>query len=314
MTKPTDAASHQTVRPATPAAPTAPTAPTMRAVVQHAYGPADMLHLERIERPAIKPDEVLIRVRAAGVNHADWVHTSGRSLIVRLAFGLRRPKQPVRGRDVAGVVEAVGGGVTRFRPNDAVFGEVDAGSFAEYTAAPENLLALKPATFTFEQAAAVPVSARTALQGLRDTGKLRPGQSVLINGASGGVGTFAVQIAKALGAEVTGVCGPRNAQLVRSVGADHVIEYTREDFTRSGRRYDLIFDSIGNHSLTSLRRALRPTGTLVLSSGTGGRVLGPRGHIIPASGPSPLPPPPASAALRGCCAAPLLGSGAALRG
>ncbi|TFC17418.1 NAD(P)-dependent alcohol dehydrogenase [Cryobacterium algoritolerans] len=252
----------------------------MRAIVHHAYGTADVLHLEHIERPAITPDEVLIRVRAAGVNHADWVYTSGRPLIARLAFGLRKPKQPVRGRDVAGVVEAVGANVTRFRPNDAVFGEVDAGSFAEYTAAPENQLALKPATLTFEQAAVVPVSARTALQGLRDTGRLRSGQSVLINGASGGVGTFAVQIAKALGAEVTGVCSRRNAELVRSLGADQVIDYTREDFTRSGRRYDLILDSIGNHSLIDLRRAITPTGTLVLSSGTGGRVLGPMGRII----------------------------------
>ncbi|MDJ0322417.1 NAD(P)-dependent alcohol dehydrogenase [Cryobacterium sp. PH31-AA6] len=277
MTRNTDGASHQTARPATL---TRSEAPTMRAIVQHAYGTADVLHLERIERPAIKPDEVLIRVRAAGVNHADWVYTSGRPLLARLAFGLRKPKQPVRGRDVAGVVEAVGEGVTRFRPNDAVFGEVDGGSFAEYTVARQDLLALKPVGLTFEQAAVVPVSARTALQGLRDTGKLRPGQSVLINGASGGVGTFAVQIARALGAEVTGVCSRRNVELVRSLGADQVIDYTYEDFTRSGRRYDLIFDSIGNHSINSLRRALTPTGTLVLSSGTGGRVLGPMGRII----------------------------------
>jgi len=252
----------------------------MKAIVQHAYGTADVLKLEDVDMPVIKDGEVLIRVRAAAVNHADWVYTTGRPLIARLAFGLRKPKVVVRGRDVAGQVEAVGTGVTRFRPGDEVYAEVDAGSFAEYTSVPEDLLALKPANLTFEQAATVPLAARTALQGLRDGGQVRPGQTVLINGASGGVGTFAVQIAKALGAEVTGVCSTRNAELVRSLGADHVVDYTREDFTRNGPSYDVIFDLIGNHSLTECRHALKSKGTLVLSSGTGGRILGPMGRIM----------------------------------
>ena len=222
----------------------------MKAIVQHAYGSADELKLEDVDRPHVADGEVLIRVRAAAVNHADWVYVSGRPLIARLAFGLRRPKTIVRGRDVAGVVEAVGTRVTKFRVGDEVFSEVDAGSFAEYTTVAEDLVALKPANLSFEQAATVPVSARTALQGLRDGGNLQAGQKVLINGASGGVGTFAIQIAKALGAEVTGVCSARNADLARSLGADHVIDYTEEDFTAGAERYDLIFDSIGNHSLT----------------------------------------------------------------
>jgi NADPH:quinone reductase-like Zn-dependent oxidoreductase len=253
---------------------------TMKAIVQRRYGAADVLSYEDIDKPVIKDDEVLIRVRAAAVNHADWVYVSGRPLIARLAFGLRKPKNMVRGKDVAGQVEAAGKAVTQFRPGDEVYGELDAGSFAEYIAAPAGLLALKPANLTFEQAATVPVSGNTALQGLRDVGKVKPGQKVLINGASGGVGTFAVQIAKAFGAEVTGVCSTRNSELVRSLGADHVIDYTQENFTRNGLRYDLIFDMIGNHSLTECRRALTPEGTLVLSSGTGGRVLGPMGRIV----------------------------------
>lgn len=253
---------------------------TMNAIVQHAYGSADVLKLEDIDRPVIGDDEVFVRVRAAAVNHADWVYTTGRPLIARLAFGMRKPRDSVRGKDVAGQVEAVGKNVTRFHPGDEVYAEIDAGSFAEYTRVPESLLALKPANLTFEQAAAVPLSARTALQGLRDGGRVRPGQKVLINGASGGVGTFAVQIAKLLGAEVTAVCSARNAELVRSLGADHVVDYGRDDFTKSGTRYDVIFDLIGNHSLTELRHALTHTGTLVLSSGTGGRLFGPMGRIL----------------------------------
>jgi NADPH:quinone reductase-like Zn-dependent oxidoreductase len=253
---------------------------TMQAIVQRAYGSADVLRLEEVDKPVINDDEVLVRVRAAAVNHADWVYTTGRPLIARLAFGIRKPRQIVRGKDVAGVVEAVGRSVTRFHPGDEVYAEVEAGSFAEYASVAEKLLAHKPANLSFEQAATVPLSARTALQGLRDGGTVQPGQQVLINGASGGVGTFAVQIAKALGAEVTAVCSTRNAELVRSLGADHVVDYTREDFTTSGKRYDVIFDLIGNHSLTACRRALTATGTLVLSSGAGGRVLGPMGRII----------------------------------
>ena len=252
----------------------------MQAIVQHAYGSAEVLHVEVVNQPVITDDEVLIRVRAASVNHADWVYTTGRPLIARLAFGLSKPKEMVRGKDVAGVVTAVGQNITRFRLGDEVFAEIEAGGFAQYATVPEKLLAHKPANLTFEQAATVPLSARTALQGLRDGGRVQPGQTVLINGASGGVGTFAVQIGKALGAEVTAVCSSRNAELVRSLGADHVVDYTGEDFTSSGKRYDVILDLIGNHSLTEVRRALSRRGTLVLSSGTGGRVLGPMGRIL----------------------------------
>ncbi|MFC0680653.1 NAD(P)-dependent alcohol dehydrogenase [Lysobacter korlensis] len=269
-----------TSHPATVSAP--PESTTMSAIVQREYGDSAVLRLKAISIPAITDDEVLIRVHAAGVNHADWVSTTGEPLIGRLAFGLRRPKQPVRGRDVAGVIHAVGPAVTRFRPGDAVYGELDTGTFAEYAAAPERAVALKPANLTFEQAAVVPLSARTALQGLTIADDVRPDSHVLINGASGGVGTFAVQIAKSLGAEVTAVCSARNAELARSLGADHVIDYTETDFTTGAERYDVIFDSIGNHSLSRLRGVLTRRGTLVLSSGTGGRVLGPMGRILQA--------------------------------
>lgn len=253
---------------------------TMKAIVQHVYGSAGVLHLEDVALPAVGDNDVLVRVHASSVNHADWVHTAGNPLIARLAFGMRRPKKTVRGKDVAGQVESVGKSVTEFRPGDEVYAEVESGSFAEYVSVPQDLLAIKPRNLTFEQAATVPLAARTALQGLRDAGRVQPGQTVLINGASGGVGTFAVQIAKALGAEVTGVCSTRNAELVESLGADHVIDYTQEDFTAGGRRYDVIFDLVGNHPLGRLRGALTRTGTLVLSSGTGGRVLGPMGRIL----------------------------------
>jgi NADPH:quinone reductase-like Zn-dependent oxidoreductase len=252
---------------------------TMQAIVQHSYGAAAALRLESIETPRINDDEVLVRVHAAAINHADWGIMTGRPYLLRLAFGLRRPRVEVRGRDLAGTVEAVGRDVTRFRPGDEVYGEIDSGSFAPYARAPDALLDVKPTNLTFEQAAAVPLAGVTALQGLRDIAAVKPGDSVLINGASGGVGTFAVQIAKALGAEVTGVCSTRNLDLARSLGADHVIDYTEEDFTRSGRRYDLIFDLVGNHALSACRRCLTPAGTLVLSSGRGGRVLGPIGRI-----------------------------------
>lgn len=261
---------------------------TMNAIVHSAYGSADVLRLTRLPVPAIGPDDVLVRVRAASVNHADLVYLTGEPLIARLAFGIRKPKEAVRGKDVAGIVESVGENVAGFRSGDEVYAEVEAGGFAEFVRVPAKDLALKPKNLTFEQAAAVPLSGRTALQGLRDGGRVQPGQSVLINGASGGVGTFAVQIAKALGAEVTAVCSARNTELIRSLGADHVIDYSSVDFTARPERYDVIFDSIGNHSLSSLRRTLTPTGRLVLSSGTGGRVFGPMGRIIRALAISPF--------------------------
>ncbi len=254
----------------------------MKAMVQDSYGSADVLELREIDKPQIGDHEVLVRVRAAGVNPADWAIMSGLPYVARPApiYGLRRPKNGVRGTDVAGRVEAVGTAVTRFHPGDEVFGRCR-GSFADYAAASEDELALKPANLTFEQAAAVPMAGMVALQALRDHGAVRAGQKVLINGASGGIGTFAVQIAKSLGAEVTGVCSTRNLDLVRSIGADHVIDYSREDFTKNGQRYDFILDNVGTHSLSELRRALTPTGTLVPNGGNfdnhwfagGGRVI-----------------------------------------
>ena len=252
----------------------------MKAIVQDEYGSPDALELRDIDEPAVNDNDVLVRVHAASVNFGDWATMKGMPYMFRMVFGLRRPKVKVRGRDVAGQVEAVGRAVTQFQPGDEVYAEVDQGTFAEYTCASEDLFGLKPVNLTFEQAAAVPLAAGTALQGLRDTGKVRPGQKVLINGASGGVGTFAVQIAKSFGAEVTGVCRTRNVDLVRSIGADRVIDYTKDDFTQSGLRYDLIFDLVGNHSLSDCRRALTPKGTLVLSSGKGGRFLGPVGRLL----------------------------------
>jgi NADPH:quinone reductase-like Zn-dependent oxidoreductase len=237
----------------------------MQAIVQDTYGSPEVLRMRDIEKPEIGDHEVLIRVRATGVNPADWAIMSGLPYIARPAYGLRRPKPSIRGTDVAGQVEAVGIGVTRFRPGDEVFGSSN-GAYAEYAAASEGTLALKPANLTFEQAAAVPMAGQVALQALR-RGNVRAGQKILINGASGGIGTFAVQIAKSLGADVTAVCSTRNVDLVRSIGADHVIDYTREDFTRSGQRYDFILDNVSNHSLSRLRRALTPTGTLVPNGG-----------------------------------------------
>ena len=242
----------------------------MKAIVQHKYGaPEAVLELQDIDQPVLGDDEVLVRVQAASVNPADWHLMRGSPYVVRLAgYGLRRPKNPVPGTDVAGVVDAVGKDVTRHRPGDEVFGWCR-GAFAEYACAAEGQFVPKPANITFEQAAAIPIAATTALQGLRDKGQLRPGQTVLVIGASGGVGTFAVQIAKALGAEVTGVCSTRNMEMVRSIGADHVIDYSREDFIRGGQRYDLVFQLAGTRSPSDCRRALNPKGTLVLSSGDG---------------------------------------------
>jgi NADPH:quinone reductase-like Zn-dependent oxidoreductase len=256
----------------------------MKAIVQDKYGSAEVLELRDVDKPEIGDDEVLVRVRAAGVNPADWAITSGLPYIARPVYGLRKPKNTVRGTDVAGQVEAVGTSVTRFRPNDEVFGWC-VGTYAEY-AVSQGTLALKPANLTFEQAASVPMAGLVALQALRDHGNVQAGQSVLINGASGGIGTFAVQIAKSLGAQVTGVCSTRNMDLVRSIGADHVIDYTQEDFTRSEQRYDFILDNVSNHSLSDLRGALTPTGALVPNGGgfdnhwfaSGGRVIS--AHVL----------------------------------
>ena len=217
---------------------------------------------EEIEKPTAGDDEVLIKVRAASVNPADRLFR-GTSYIVRILTGLRKPKDARLGRDVAGQVEAVGRNVTQFKPGDEVFGACR-GAFAEYACTSESALVMKPENVTFEQAASVPVAALTALQGLRDKGQIQPGQKVLINGAAGGVGTFAVQIAKSFGADVTGVCSTRNVDMVRSIGADHVIDYTREDFTKRGQRYDVIFDCVGNHPLSACRHVLNPKGICVL--------------------------------------------------
>lgn len=248
----------------------------MKAIVQDEYGEAaDVLRLDEIERPGIGPDEVLLRVRAAGVDRGAWHLTTGLPYAVRLAgYGVRAPRTRVRGREVAGTVEAVGAAVTTLRAGDEVFG-IGEGCFAEYAHAKAAKLAPKPPGLTFEQAAAVTISAMTALQGVRDHAHVRPGQRVLVIGASGGVGTFAVQIAKAFGAHVTGVCGPRKTDLVRSIGADEVLDYTRHDITEHGQRYDVIVDIGGNRSLAHLRRALTPRGTLVILGGeNGGRWLG----------------------------------------
>lgn len=241
----------------------------MKAIVQNNYGSPDVLQLKEMAQPMMKDDQVLVRVHAAAVNAGDYFTMKGSPWLVRLTVGIPRPKDYVLGWDMAGQVEAVGSQVTQFQPGDAVFGGVNH-AFAEYVAAPADLLALKPANLTFEQAAAVPTAGLTALQGLRDAGKVQPGQKVLINGAAGGVGTFAVQIAKALGAEVTAVCSGRNVEMVRSIGADHVVDYTSEDFTRDGRRYDLILDNVGNRSFSDLRRALTSHGLIVPNSGHGG--------------------------------------------
>lgn len=252
----------------------------VKAIVQRRYGTADVLEFTDVPKPAVRPGEVLVRVRASSVTHGDRVVLTGEPYLGRLAFGPVRPRHQVPGRDVAGTVEEVGRGVTRFRPGDEVYGEASFGAYAEWVAVPEDRLAVKPANLSFEEAAAVPLSGNTALQGLRECGRVRPGHKVLINGASGGVGTFAVQLARALGAEVTGVCATRNLELVRSLGADHVVDYTKEDFVRQGRRYDVILDLVANRTLTELRGALTPAGTLVLSSANGGRWIGPLGRTL----------------------------------
>ncbi len=251
----------------------------MRAVVRDSYGSPDVLELREIEKPDLADDGVLVRVRAASVNPAEWYSLTGTPYVGRVQMGLFKPKQQELGVDFAGTVEAVGRDVTQFRPGDEVFGG-RTGAFAEYVCV-RNTVVQKPASLTFEQAAAVPVAALTALQGLRDKGQLQPGQRVLINGASGGVGTFAVQIAKVLGADVTGVCSTRNVDLVRSLGADHVIDYTREDFTRSDRRYDLMLDIAGSRSWSACTRVLSPQATLVIvGAPKGNRLIGPLSHVV----------------------------------
>ncbi|MBU0491299.1 MAG: NAD(P)-dependent alcohol dehydrogenase [Chloroflexi bacterium] len=239
----------------------------MKAIVYTKYGPpSEVLQLQKVENPTPKDDEVLVKVLASSVNQGDVYIVKGEPLLFRPSFGLPGPKHQIPGGDVAGRVEAVGKDVEQFQPGDEVFGDIGGcgfGAFAEYVAAPENALVLKPANTTFEEAAAVAQAAIVALQGLRDKGRIQAGQRVLINGASGSVGTFAVQIAKSFGAEVTGVCSTRNLDLVRSIGADQVIDYTQEDFTRSGQQYDLIFDIVANRSVSDYRRALRPKGNYV---------------------------------------------------
>jgi NADPH:quinone reductase-like Zn-dependent oxidoreductase len=257
--------------------------PRMKAIVYHNFGSPDVLQLEEIEKPVPNDNQVLVKVQAVSVNPFDWHFMEGVPYIARLlAFGPLKPTSPRLGADFAGTVEAVGKNITQFKPGDEVFGG-KIGAYAEYVVIAEKFLATKPANITFEQAGSVQIAGLTALQGLRDKGKIQPGQKVLINGASGGVGTFAVQIAKSLGAHVTGVCSGRNVELVRSLGADQVIDYTKEDFTKSGQRYDVIIDNVGNHSLSEYRRVLNPNGKYVLIGGGGvndNRWTGPIGVVI----------------------------------
>jgi NADPH:quinone reductase-like Zn-dependent oxidoreductase len=263
----------------------------MKACVLRSYGPPDHLDRTDVEIPAPAAGEVLVRVSATSVNPYDWHHMRGEPRLARLmpgTLGLRAPKLRILGCDVAGQVEAVGQDVTEFRPGDDVFALLEQGGFAEYVSVPERLLARKPANLSYEQAAAVPMAAITALLGLRDVGRIEPGQKVLVNGASGGVGTFAVQIVKALGARADAVCSTPNANLVRSIGADNVIDYAKEDFTRSGRRYDVLLDVAGSRPVSACRRALTPRGTLVLVGGPAGRWLQPAGHVFASLAMGPL--------------------------
>jgi len=241
----------------------------MKAIVQNHYGSPDDLEFKEMDKPVVGDDDVLIRVYAAGLNAGDVFTLKGSPWLIRLTVGFPKPKNHILGWDVAGTVEKVGQNVTQLKPGDEVFGATS-GALAEYARAGADTFALKPANLTFEQTAAVPTAALTALQGLRDAGKVEPGQKVLINGASGGVGTFAVQIAKALGAEVTGICSTRNVEMIRSLGADHVVDYTQEDFTKSGQRYDLILDNVGSRSFSDLRRVLTPQGIIQPNTGHAG--------------------------------------------
>jgi len=240
----------------------------VNAIIQDRYGPPDVLKLVEVELPTPSENQVLVKVHAAAANPLDWHFMRGSPFLVRLQSGLSKPKDPRLGADLAGTIEAVGSDVRGLRPGDAVFGEVGRGAFAEYVCARASAFAPKPDNLSYEQAAAVPVVGFTALQGLRDAGKMQSGETVLINGASGGVGTFAVQLAKSYGTEVTGVCSTRNVELARSIGADHVIDYTETDFTQTGQRYDLIYDAVGNRSVSDLKRALRPQGRCVIAGFT----------------------------------------------
>jgi len=264
----------------------------MKAFVLGSYGSSDHLDLTAVDTPVPAADEVLVRVRATSVNPYDWHHMRGEPRVARLmpgTLGLRAPKLRILGGDMAGQVEAVGEDVTEFRPGDDVFALLEqGGGFAEYVSVPERLLARKPANLSYEQAAAVPMAATTALLGLRDVARIEPGQKVLVNGASGGVGTFAVQIARALGARADAVCSLPNADLARSIGADDVIDYTSQDFTRSGRRYDVLLDIAGSRPVFACRRVLAPRGTLVLIGGPAGRWLQPAGHMFSALAMAPL--------------------------
>jgi NADPH:quinone reductase-like Zn-dependent oxidoreductase len=261
----------------------------VQAITYFEYGPPDVLQLREVDKPVVKDDEVLIRVRAASANPQDWHYMRGLPYIMRaIATGLFKPKANIIGSDVAGEVEATGSDVTRFQPGDEVFARVEIGAFAEYVSFAESLVGLKPTNLSFEQAAAMPMAGLVALQSLRDVGALQEGQRVLINGASGGIGTFAVQIAKAFDAEVTGVCSTKNVDLVRSIGADHVVDYTLEDFTTGSRRYDLILDTVGNRSLSDYRRVLVPKGTYVTVGGGGGRWFGPAAQMLRTIASSPF--------------------------
>ena len=249
----------------------------MKAIVHESYGPPEVLKIVEVEKPEVPDDEVLVRVRAASLNMVEWYGMTG-LFLTRIGGGLLRPKDIRLGTDFAGVVEAIGKDVSDFKPGDEVFGGSH-GAYAEYVTVGKEL-ASKPANITFEEAAAVPVAALSALQGLRDHGKIQPGHKVLINGASGGVGTFAVQIAKAFGAEVTAVCSTQNIECARSLGADHVVDYTRADFTRSGGRYDLLFDIVGSRSWFECKRVLKPDATVVIVGGPRTPVIGPLSHVI----------------------------------
>ncbi|UCD43139.1 MAG: NAD(P)-dependent alcohol dehydrogenase [Chloroflexota bacterium] len=240
----------------------------MKAIVYEKYGPPDVLQLREVEKPTPSEDEVLVKVHAASVNYIDWQVLTGESLLLRVLNGLLKPKHKILGDDVAGRIEAVGTNVKQFQPGDEVFGISDSDGFAEYSCVNREYLGLKPANISFEEAAAVPYTASTALLGLRANGQIQPGQKVLINGASGGVGTFAVQIAKSFGAEVTGVCSTNKVDLVRSIGADHVVDYTQEDFTKGEQRYDLIFDVAAYRSIFDYRRALAPEGIYICAGGS----------------------------------------------
>lgn len=247
----------------------------MKAIVYAQYGTPDALELKDIEKPTPRDNEILIQVRAAAVNPADWHLLRGDPFLIRLFSGFFKPERQILGADVSGRVEAVGRNVKQFQPGDEVFGDLSEcgwGGFAEYVCASEDAVVLKPARMTFEEAAAVPLAGMTALQGLRNKGQIKSGQKVLIQGASGGVGTFAVQIARALGAEVTGVCSTRNVEMVRALGADHIIDYTQEDFTQSGRKYDVILATNGYHSIWGYRRALRPEGITIVIGGSDAQI------------------------------------------